>query len=132
MQALLNFNSKHREVGFIIGESLKFPLKDDILSRFCSRVLPTHEPFGAMPSARTPFHAGVERAESAQGDFVTVGAWQGLTHYVSGPVCVRMCALCPVGASCAPSLRYTCASPCVSPFQLSHPPLRGVLPVTIG
>ena len=26
-------------------------------------VLPTHEPFGAMPSARTPFHAGVERAE---------------------------------------------------------------------
>ena len=32
-----------------------------------------HEPFGAMPSARTPFHAGVERAESAQGDSVTAG-----------------------------------------------------------
>ena len=46
-----------------------------------------------MPSARTPFHAGVERAESAQGDSVAAGAWQGLTRYVSGPVCVRMCAL---------------------------------------
>ena len=39
--------------------------------------LPTkgHEPFGAMPSARTPIHAGVERAESAQGDSVAAGAW---------------------------------------------------------
>ena len=50
----------------------------------------THEPFGAMPPARTPFHAGVERAEMAQGDSVAAGAWQGLTRYVSGPVCVRM------------------------------------------
>ena len=64
------------------------------LSRFCStRLLPTHEPFGAVPSARTPFHAGVVRAESAQGDSVAAGALQGLTRYVSGPVCVRMCAL---------------------------------------
>ena len=53
----------------------------------------THEPFGAMPSARTPFHASVERVESVQGDSFAAGAWQGLTHYVSGPVCVRMCAL---------------------------------------
>ena len=90
--------------GFVEGggrRSVLVRLADDInstereiLSRFCStRILPTHEPFGAMPSARTPFHAGVERAESAQGDSVTTGAWQGLTHYVSGPVCVRMCAL---------------------------------------
>ena len=60
---------------------------------FCStRVLPnlpTHEPFGALPSARTPFRAGVERAESAKGDSVAAGAWQGLTHYVSGPACVH-------------------------------------------
>ena len=75
-------------------EASEDALKDEILSRFCStRVLPTHERFGAMPSARTPFHAGVERAESAQGDSVAAGAWQGLTHYVSGPVCVHMCAL---------------------------------------
>ena len=48
--------------------------------------------FGAMPSARTPFHAGVERAESAQGDSVTAGAWQGLTHYVYGPTGLCVCA----------------------------------------
>ena len=66
-------------------------MRDEILSRFFStHVSPTHEPFGALPTARTPFHAGVEHAESAQGVFVAAGAWQGLTHYVYGPVCVRM------------------------------------------
>ena len=107
----------------------------EILSGFAVllySVLPTHEPFGAMPPARTPLHVGVERAESAQGGSVAAGAWQGLTHYVSGPVCVRMCALCPVDASRAPSLRYACAPPCVSSYQLSRPPLCGVLPITIG
>ena len=67
-----------------------------ILKKFCRfwpfSLIAYPQPFGALPTARVPFHAGVERAESAQGDSVTAGAWQGLTLYVSGPVCVRMCA----------------------------------------
>ena len=68
-----------------------------------TRVLPTHEPFGALQTARTPFHAGVERAELAQGGSVAACAWQGLTLYVYGPtaraygpvtcVCEHVCAM---------------------------------------
>ena len=71
-------------------------LKDEICPGFALLAyrLPTNRSvLCAMPSARTPFHAGVERAEMAQGDSVAAGAWQGLTRYVSGPVCAHVCAM---------------------------------------
>ena len=64
---------------------------DEKLSRLCStRVLPTHEPFGAMPSARTPFHAGVERAEWAQG-ILSLRALGKVSRVTSLGLCVCAC-----------------------------------------
>ena len=98
--------------------------------RLCSpRALPTHGP--SLVTARTPLRTGEDCTESAQG-LVAAGACRGRALCVYGPVCVCMFALGPVDVSRTPSLRYACASPCVSQYQLLHPPLRGVLPITIG
>ena len=114
-----------------------FNLRDEILSinRFCStRVLPTHEPFGALPTARTPFQAGVEPC---------CAGWHrgGQSLRVQLPWC-RVCVLVAfvhmrTVSACSRNSRPLVALRSRTPLCISVPVFRipryvGVLPIATG